>query len=394
MNTTYNHVFSHSQNLETQLNTLQQQNDRTTRDLSLAKQEIDDLNNKIKILDHKLLEKEKDNEKIVDQLNNRNERITEKDNQIKNNEKALTDAYDKIKKLKEDLEYHTNQSQQWKDSFNRTRDEIAKGNQIIRHLQNELRTTKSKSKIKDEVTIKQEKLLDERLHTIKEQEKRISEIKDQLNEKTEELQSITTRNEKITKELTESKERLEESTNVINYLQKQLNEDALNRPMIGSSSFGISKLTSNFDFDKYVSPTTQTDYKLRSHSSFLNKENIPPSPVQYTSIKQNPIFRSTNKSSLGNSPVYRESKPISKAEISKLLNPQLNLKLNHPLGSPTPTLTTTNPRDNIKNPLSDNSKPLFSTSTKSNHMKRFSATNNMNPSSTTTSSIPLKSNYF
>jgi len=121
--------------------------------------------------------------------------------------------------LEEDLEYHINQGKQWKESFNRTRNEINKGNQIIRHLQNELRSTKSKSKIKDEVTIKQEKLLEERHNTIKEQEKRIEELKEQLKEKTEKIQSLTEQNEKVSKDLSESKERLEESTNG-NYLIK------------------------------------------------------------------------------------------------------------------------------------------------------------------------------
>jgi len=115
--------------------------------------------------------------------------------------------------LEEELDYHINQSKQWKESFNRTRNEINKGNQIIRHLQNELRSSKSKSKIKDEVTIKQEKLLEERHNTIKEQEKRIEEIKSQLKEKIEKIQTLSSQNEKISKELSESKERLEESTN-------------------------------------------------------------------------------------------------------------------------------------------------------------------------------------
>ncbi|ORX58519.1 hypothetical protein BCR36DRAFT_457362 [Piromyces finnis] len=269
LNSTYSHVLAHSQSLETQLNTLQQQYDKVNLESTTSKKEIESLNYNIQVLEKKLLEKEKDYEKSVDQLNNKNEKIIEKDTKLKNNEKLIEELTRKNSKLEEDLDYQVNQGKQWKESFNRTRNEINKGNQIIRHLQNELRSTKSKSKIKDEVTIKQEKLLEERHNTIKEQEKRIEELKEQLKEKIEKIKSLTEQHDKISKELSESKERLEESTNVINYLQKQLNEDALSRP-IGVSSFKPSKY-STFDFDKYSSPVAQTDYKvIRNSYSILH----------------------------------------------------------------------------------------------------------------------------
>eukprot|EP00833_Pecoramyces_ruminatium_P013331 jgi/Orpsp1_1/1187363/evm.model.d7180000057184.1 len=419
LNSTYSHVLAHSQSLETQLNNLQKQNDKVTHDYSISKKDIETLNNNIKILERKLLEKEKDYEKLLDQLTNKSEKISEKDNKLKNNEKFLEELTRKNEKLEEELEYHINQSKQWKESFNRTRNEINKGNQIIRHLQNELRSTKSKSKIKDEVTIKQEKLLDERHNTIKEQEKRIEEIKTQLKEKTEKIQTLTVQNEKINKELSESKERLEESTNVINYLQKQLNEDALNRP-IGVSSFKTNKY-STFDFDKYSSPVAQTDFKLRSHTSFINKDNIPQATSTTTknSIKSSSLYRSSNINNMGfNSSNLMYTKPLlspNKENITKILNPKLKSNIQRNI------LDNSN-YDNIKNHLPTSSVELGSKSTFNtiSSQNKENIDNSTIPSKITTNipidfnrisisttiptshnvnqtkstSIPLKSNYF
>ena len=89
LNSTYSHVLAHSQSLESQLNTLQQQNDKVIHDYSTSKEDIENLNNNIKILERKLLEKEKDNEKLIDQLTNKSEKISEKDIKLKDNDKII-----------------------------------------------------------------------------------------------------------------------------------------------------------------------------------------------------------------------------------------------------------------------------------------------------------------
>jgi DNA repair exonuclease SbcCD ATPase subunit len=355
-------------------------------------------------------------------LTNKSEKISEKDIKLKDNEKIIEELTRKNEKLEEELDYHINQSKQWKESFNRTRNEINKGNQIIRHLQNELRSTKSKSKIKDEVTIKQEKLLEERHNTIKEQEKRIEEIKSQLKEKIDKIQTLSDQNEKISKELSESNERLEESTNVINYLQKQLNEDALSRP-IGVSSFKTNKY-STFDFDKYSSPVAQNDYKLRSHTSILNKDNIPTTSSATTknSYKASSLYGSSNlNNNIGlNSSNLMYNKPLhglNKENITKILNPKLKSNTTIPrsilensnyenikshLPSTLLELSTKSPYDRITNQnreSNDNSTiPSKITINKPLDYNRFTITTSIPSSHNTTqakaTSIPLKSNYF
>jgi len=71
------------------LNSLQQQHDKINLEYTASKKEIENLNNNLQMLEKKLLEKEKDYEKSVDQINNKNEKIAEKDTKLKSSEKLI-----------------------------------------------------------------------------------------------------------------------------------------------------------------------------------------------------------------------------------------------------------------------------------------------------------------
>ena len=71
-------------------------------------------------------------------------------------------------KLDETVGLYKAQTTRLEDSLSKATGEINKGNEIIRKLQSDLKTVKSKIKLKNVVTLQQEKLLDERMAVLEE----------------------------------------------------------------------------------------------------------------------------------------------------------------------------------------------------------------------------------
>ena len=69
------------------------------------------------------------------------------------------------------------------DSLTKATEEINKGNDIIRRLQSDLKAAKSKAKLKNVVTMQQEKLLDERQGTIEALQKELADIRREMGKK-------------------------------------------------------------------------------------------------------------------------------------------------------------------------------------------------------------------
>ncbi|OUM69713.1 hypothetical protein PIROE2DRAFT_2351, partial [Piromyces sp. E2] len=167
---------------------------------------------------------------------------------------------------------------------------------------------------------------------------------------------------------------------------------------------------------------------LRSHTSFLNKDNIPLSSSATTknTIKASSLYRSSNTNGLGfNSSNLMYNKPLlspTKENITKILNPNLKSNLNIQRNIlensnfdnvkshlPSSTLDLGN-KTSTYNPISSQNKenieystiPIKTTTTTTGthspfDLNRLSLSNNISssnqqPKSTTT--VPLKSNYF
>lgn len=82
---------------------------------------------------------------------------------------------------------------------------IKKGNDIIRKLQSDVKSAKSKIKLKNTVTIQQEKLLEEKSESLGILQKEIAEVKDSAEKLRLENQSLSSKNGELEKKLEESK---------------------------------------------------------------------------------------------------------------------------------------------------------------------------------------------
>jgi hypothetical protein len=104
------------------------------------------------------------------------------------------------------------------DNVKRLTDEINKGNDIIRRMQQELRSVKSKLKVKNVVVLQQEKLLEERLQTIEMLQKDLNTIRS--NSANHGVSGPIDYTLDLERKLKEAQRQLAENANVIDWLQK------------------------------------------------------------------------------------------------------------------------------------------------------------------------------
>ena len=107
--------------------------------------------------------------------------------------------------------------------------EINKGNAIIEQLQNDLRTTKSKTKIQAAVIRRQENLLEERQTSMSEYAGDRAERSMETADLLDQVKTLKTREADLSAKIAESQALLTSNQQVIQWLNQQLTEASLNR---------------------------------------------------------------------------------------------------------------------------------------------------------------------
>ncbi|XP_010770247.1 spindle assembly abnormal protein 6 homolog [Notothenia coriiceps] len=108
-------------------------------------------------------------------------------------------------------------------------EELIKANGIIKKLQGEVRGLVGKIKLKNTVTVSQEKVLQDTSEKLQSVEKGLQSTQQQLSSKEEQVSKLKEQLETTVQKLNESREVLKTNENVINWLNKQLNEKQLSR---------------------------------------------------------------------------------------------------------------------------------------------------------------------
>ncbi|CAD8167953.1 unnamed protein product [Paramecium pentaurelia] len=142
-------------------------------------------------------------------------------------------------------------------------DEVNKGNQIIEKLENELSKQKEKNKLKNTVVLQQEQTVQQLQDANDQSNKQINELrreKDSLELKYKDQENT---NLDLKNKLAESQKLLESNNQMIQYLNKCLNETKVQAP---AQMPGFSTLKSQ-TFTKYTSPIPlQEDRSFRNQS--------------------------------------------------------------------------------------------------------------------------------
>ncbi|XP_043856466.1 spindle assembly abnormal protein 6 homolog isoform X2 [Dromiciops gliroides] len=195
--------------------------------------------------------------------------------------------------------------------------ELLKANEIIKKLQSDMKTLMSKLKLKNTVTIQQEKLLAEKEEKLKKEQKELQDIGQALQNKEQEVSKLKEQLEVTVQKLEESKQLLKNNEKLITWLNKELNENHLVRKqeLLGSSTTppaqpsnttirnGISPNQNMLD-NRLPLPNCGIGYPVSStftyHSSFphpvASKSTV--HPVSGPKVQFNLQFAKTNTSDI------------------------------------------------------------------------------------------------
>ncbi|KAJ8376505.1 hypothetical protein SKAU_G00070850 [Synaphobranchus kaupii] len=116
-------------------------------------------------------------------------------------------------------------------------EELIKANAIIKKLQSETKALVGKIKVKNSVTVSQEKVLQETSERLSREQKELQDTRQQLHKRDEEVTKLQEQLQASVQKLDESREVLKTNENVINWLNKQLNENQLMRKQEALGAF-------------------------------------------------------------------------------------------------------------------------------------------------------------
>ncbi|NWV14908.1 SAS6 protein, partial [Ptilonorhynchus violaceus] len=189
-----------------------------------AKQEVLSLRRENTTLDAECHEKEK----LINQLQTR---VAVLEQEIKDKDQLITrtkEVLDATQEQKVILEDSTEEKQRHIEKLETTikslSAELLKANEIIKKLQGDLKTLMSKLKLKNTVTIQQEKLLAEKEERLQKEQRESQEMGQSLRMKEQEVCKLQEQLESTIQKLEESKQLLKTNENVITWLNRQLSE--------------------------------------------------------------------------------------------------------------------------------------------------------------------------
>ncbi|KAI8806620.1 hypothetical protein BJ742DRAFT_773854 [Cladochytrium replicatum] len=188
LTTTHSHLSTHAATMESQLEIANKQIDQLMIENREAKLGYDRSGGQLKQLEKELTELDQENKRLIQQLRDSEIREREKVDQLRSSQDAFRSLQDQKEKMEQTIDVLQTQSQRLDDNLKAATEEINKGNDIIRRLQSELKSAKSKIKLKNIVTLQQEKLLDERGTMVESAQKEFASLKEELAKKQETLE--------------------------------------------------------------------------------------------------------------------------------------------------------------------------------------------------------------
>ncbi|XP_032243131.2 spindle assembly abnormal protein 6 homolog [Nematostella vectensis] len=159
--------------------------------------------------------------------------LRDKEQVISRSNELLESSNDQKKKQEDTLNHRIQEIKKLENTVSTISAEVVKGNEIIHKLQTQLRNFKSEIKLKNVLTKQQEKLLGEKETVIKRQTQELETTTENLKQKEEEVKKLNESLESTMAKLEESKELLKTNENVINWLNKQMNDQMAARQRHG-----------------------------------------------------------------------------------------------------------------------------------------------------------------
>ncbi|XP_074493028.1 spindle assembly abnormal protein 6 homolog [Sebastes fasciatus] len=174
-----------------------------------------------------------DKERLVSQLQMRlavlEQEVKDKDQLMRRTKEVLEATQQQKESMEENAESKEAQTKKLESTVKSLSEELIKANGIIKRLQGEVRGLVGKIKVKNTVTVSQEKVLQDTTEKLETVEKDRWSTQQQLLTREEQVSKLKEQLETTVQKLNESREVLKTNENVINWLNKQLNEKQLSR---------------------------------------------------------------------------------------------------------------------------------------------------------------------
>ncbi|XP_071342846.1 spindle assembly abnormal protein 6 homolog isoform X3 [Trachinotus anak] len=194
-----------------------------------SKQQVLSLRRENSTLDTEVHEKER----VVSQLQMRvavlEQEIKDKDQLMRRTKEVLEATQQQKESVEENAESKELQVRKLEATVKSLSEELIKANGIIKKLQGEVRGLVGKIKVKNTVTVSQEKILQDMTEKLQSVEKDLQSTQQQLGTRDEQVSKLKEQLELMVQKLNESREVLKTNENVISWLNKQLNEKQLSR---------------------------------------------------------------------------------------------------------------------------------------------------------------------
>ncbi|GCC30063.1 spindle assembly abnormal protein 6 homolog [Chiloscyllium punctatum] len=214
------------------------------------KQEVHSLRRENTTLDAECHEKEK----LINQLRTRTAVLEQ---EVKDKEQVVTrttEVFESTQEHKKNLEESLEQKQQQMGKLEATvkslSEELLKANEIIKKLQGDMKKLMEKIRLKNTVTMQQEKVIGEKTQMLQEEQQQLKEVQQSLRQKEGEVCKLQEQLDTAVEKLEESKQLLKTNENVISWLNKQLNENKLAALQETPVSFDPSTTISNSNLSR------------------------------------------------------------------------------------------------------------------------------------------------
>lgn len=250
-------------------------------------------------------------EKMLGQLQTR---IAVLEQEVKDKEQLVTRSTDLLhaeqdarRKVEDDLEKRLKEVSKLENKVKAMGEELKKGNEIIKKLQGEIKNYHSKVKLRTQIATEQERLLGEKDKELESLRQDLATTKDSLKQKVDECKSQGENLESTTQKLEECRKLLKTNENVIQWLNKQINEQQLLSQRLGP--FEMPSATSNlrpgsagvhnYSTSSYGSVASRNDSHPRN--GMYPGVTVPhPHPQQYRppQVQYNPNQGNARKSAL------------------------------------------------------------------------------------------------
>ncbi|XP_068946635.1 spindle assembly abnormal protein 6 homolog isoform X2 [Petaurus breviceps papuanus] len=194
-----------------------------------AKQEVLSLRRENSTLDAECHEKEKHINQLQTKVAVLEQEIKDKDQLVIRTKEAFDTIQEQKVALEENGEKNQVQLGKLEATIKSLSAELLKANEIIKKLQGDMKTLMSKLKLKNTVTIQQEKLLAEKEEKLKKEQKEIQDVGQALRNKEQEVSKLQEQLEATVQKLEESRELLKNNEQLITWLNKELNANHLGR---------------------------------------------------------------------------------------------------------------------------------------------------------------------